>query len=135
MLLSLNIMLRMHDAKGTGLKRTWQKRVEALMLENRQVFEQWRLSATYPIVIEEVYITGESCLLDNEAVCAACKPIIDAFVSYGFIPDDSPKYVAHPIPFTERGRFPGLLIRFRPSPRAWGLIDDKTILHARAMTP
>lgn len=135
MLLSLNIMLRMHDAQGTGLKKTWQKRIEALMLENRHVFDQWRFSATYPIVIEEVYITGESRLLDNEAVCAACKPIIDAFVSYGFIPDDSPKYVAHPIPFTERGQFPGLLIRFRPSPRAWGLIEDNTISQARTMAP
>lgn len=133
MLLSLNIMLRLHDAQGTGLKKTWQKRIEALMYEHKAVYDQWRELATYPVVIEEIYITAESSLLDHEAVSAGCKPIIDAFVKNGFLPDDSPEYVAHPIPYTERGPSAGLLIRFRPSPRAWGLIQDETISHARTM--
>ncbi|MGE8065149.1 hypothetical protein [Pseudomonas sp. NPDC089569] len=133
MLLSLNIMLRLHDAQGTGLKRTWQKRIEALMYEHKATFDQWRAAATFPLVIEEIYITAESSLLDQEAVSAGCKPIIDAFVKNGFLPDDSPEYVAHPIPYTERGPSAGLLIRFRPSPRPWGLIQDETISHARTM--
>lgn len=133
MLLSLNIMLRLHDAQGTGLKKTWQKRIEALMYEHKAVYDQWREAATYPLVIEEIYITAESNLLDHEAVSAGCKPIIDAFVLHGFLPDDSPAYVAHPIPYTERGSSAGLLIRFRPSPRPWGLIHDETISHARTM--
>jgi hypothetical protein len=133
MLLSLNIMLRLHDAQGTGLKKTWQKRIEALMYEHKAAYDQWREAAAYPLVIEEIYITAESSLLDHESVSAGCKPIIDAFVMNGFLPDDSPAYVAHPIPYTERGSSAGLLIRFRPSPRAWGLIQDETIMHARTM--
>ncbi|WP_429380392.1 hypothetical protein [Pseudomonas laurylsulfatiphila] len=133
MLLSLNIMLRLHDAQGTGLKKTWQKRIEALMYEHKAIYERWRNAATYPVVIEEIYITAESSLLDHEAVSAGCKPIIDAFVKNGFLPDDSPAYVAHPIPYTERGSSAGLLIRFRPSPRPWGLIQDEAISHARKM--
>ncbi len=133
MLLSLNIMLRLHDAQGTGLKKTWQKRIEALMYEHKDAYDRWRAAATYPVIIEEIYITAESALLDHEAVSAGCKPIIDAFVTFGFLPDDSPAYVSHPIPYTERGPSAGLLIRFRPSPRAWGLIQDETISHARTM--
>lgn len=130
LLLSLNVMLRMHDAKGTGLKATWFKRVEALRFENIATIERWRSSVTFPIVVEEVYIT-KSNLLDNESVTAACKPVIDALVSNGILPDDSPAYIAHPISFTERGVTPGLYVRFRPSPKPWGLIDDATMELAR----
>lgn len=133
MLLSLNIMLRLHDAQSTGLKKTWEKRIQGMMYEHKAAYDQWRAAAAYPVVIEEIYISAETSLLDHESVSAACKPVIDAFVKNGFLPDDSPAYVAHPIPYTERGSSAGLLIRFRPSPRSWGLIQDETITHARTM--
>jgi hypothetical protein len=135
MLLGLNMMLRMHDAEATGLKKTWTKRIEALMYEGKQAYDEWRVAAVFPVIIDEVYLTGESVLLDNESVCASCKPIIDAFVTNGFLPDDSPTYVAHPIPYTERAKSPAVIIRFRSAIRPWGLIDDVTIQLAREMTP
>lgn len=135
MLLGLNMMLRMHDAESTGLKKTWMKRIEALMYEGKRSFDQWRAAAVYPVIIDEVYLTAESGLLDSESVCASCKPIIDAFVRNGFLPDDSPTYVSHPIPYTEKAAFSGLIIRFRPSPRPWGMIADETIQLARAIAP
>lgn len=132
-LVSLNIMLRVHDAKATSLKTTWFKRVECLRYLQKDVFEEWGRSARFPLVVEEVYITGEANLLDNESVAAACKPVIDAFVYNGFLPDDSPAYVAHPLPYTSRGTAPGLVICFRPTVRAWGLIEDSTIQVATSL--
>ncbi|WP_409286990.1 hypothetical protein [Pseudomonas guariconensis] len=130
-LLSLNVMLRNHDAKLTALKRTWVKRIEALKLESIEAFRRWRADAIYPIIVEEIYITPEASLLDHEAVTAGCKPVLDAFVKSGFLPDDSGRFIAHPIGFTERGKDSGLLICFRPTTKPWGLIDDLTIHSAR----
>jgi hypothetical protein len=132
-LLSLNTMLRVHDAKATSLKATWLKRIEALMYENRDLYNEWRQTAVYPLLVEEIYITGESSLLDHESVSAACKPVIDAFVSNGFLPDDDPKHVAQPLPYTERGETPGLVISFRPTEHPWGLISEATIRASRSM--
>lgn len=131
LLLSLNVMLRMHDASSTALKTTWTKRVEALRLQARSTLNDWTANAAYPVLVEEVYITPESNLLDHESVAAACKPILDAFVVNGFLPDDNGRFIAQPLAFTERGTESGLLIRFRPSPKPWGLIEDTTIEQAR----
>lgn len=132
-LLSLNVMLRNHDAKLTALKKTWVKRIEALKLESMESFCRWRADAIYPIIVEEIYITQEASLLDHEAVTAGCKPVLDAFVKNGFLPDDSGRFIAHPIGFTERGKVSGLLICFRPTTKPWGLIDDLTIHQARTL--
>ncbi|MBM5458935.1 hypothetical protein H8F21_15315 [Pseudomonas sp. P66] len=131
LLLSLNVMLRMHDAKSTSLKSTWLKRIEALRLEGRGTFSDWIANASFPVLVEEVYITPESNLLDHEAVAAACKPILDAFVVNGFLPDDNGRYIAQPLAYTERGADSGLLIRFLPTQKPWGLIDDTTMELAR----
>lgn len=132
MLLSLNTMLRAHNAKTTALKATWLKRVEALKLSNLADFTLWTQSVSrYPVVVEEVYITGESNVMDHESVAAACKPILDAFVKTGFLPDDSGKFIAQPLAYTERGDAFGLMIRFRPVPNRWGHIECEAILSAR----
>ncbi|HHH9441235.1 TPA: hypothetical protein ACP32N_003172 [Pseudomonas aeruginosa] len=132
-LLSLNNMLRVHDAKATALKATWFKRIEALMYMNQALYAAWRQAMVFPLLVEEIYITGESRLLDHESVSAACKPVIDAFVANGFLPDDDPKHIAQPLPYTERGETSGLIICFRPTDRPWGLISDNTIRAARSM--
>jgi len=131
LLLSLNVMIRTHDAQGTALKSTWRKRVEALRFEHPLVYKEWLKVVRYPLIVEEVYITPESNLLDVEAVGAGCKPIIDAFVKAGFLMDDSTRYIAQPLPYTERGKRGGLILRFKPSPAPWGLIDDSTMDLAR----
>lgn len=132
LLLGLNVMLRVHDASSTSLKATWLTRIEALRLEWPSQYSAWLKNVTYPLVVEEVYISPESRLLDHESVTAACKPILDAFVANGFLPDDNGRVISQPLPFTERGTDSGLLIRFRPSPRPWGYIDDWTIEQARS---
>lgn len=134
-LLGLNMMLRMHDAKGTQLKATWRKRVEALTYENRNVQKLWVEASKFPLIVEEVYVTAENMTLDSESVCAGCKPIIDAFVRCGWIPDDSTQYLAHPIPYTFRGSRPGVVITFRPAPEPYGLICKSTIAAANAIKP
>ncbi len=126
-LLGLNIMLRMHDAQGTSLKNTWFKRVQALTYDNHEVFSKWRDTVNFPLIVEEVYVTAESTPLDSESVCAACKPIIDSFVRCGWLPDDSTRYISHPIPYTFRGANSGVIITLRPSPEAHGLISATTI--------
>ncbi|QHF00625.1 hypothetical protein LCG56_28060 (plasmid) [Pseudomonas cannabina pv. alisalensis] len=131
LLLGLNVMLRVHDAKSTALKVTWVKRIEAMKLEGMPVFKEWLAHAEYPVVVEEIYITPEGSLLDHESVAAACKPVLDAFVVNGFLPDDNGQFIAHPIAFTERGQNHGLLIRFKPTSKPWGLIDDDTMHRAR----
>lgn len=132
-LLSLNVSLRMFDAKATKLKTTWKERIRALRYENQKVFDLWQASAKYPVVVEEVYITAENQVLDSESVCAACKPIIDAFVRAGFIPDDDPAHILHPIPFTKRGTNSGIVIRFFPAPSAHGLISTAAMNAAHAL--
>lgn len=131
LLLGLNLMLRVHDAKSTSLKVTWVKRIEAMKVEGMPIFKDWLAHAEYPVIVEEIYITPEVRLLDHESVAAACKPILDAFVVNGFLPDDNGQFIAHPLAFTERGQHHGLLIRFKPTPKPWGLIDDDTMLRAR----
>lgn len=131
MLLGLNVMLRVHNAKSTSLKATWLKRVEALRWESSAAFQNWLANAQYPVLVEEVYISGESTLLDHESVAAACKPVIDAFVVAGFLPDDNGRFVAQPLAYTERGDVCGVFIRFKPTPRPWGFIDDGSIEQAR----
>lgn len=132
MLLSLNTMLRVHNAKTTALKATWLKRVEALKLSNLAEFSLWTQSVSrYPVVVEEVYITGESHVMDHESVAAACKPILDAFVQNGFLPDDSGQFIAQPLAYSERGAAFGLMIRFRPVPNRWGHIECEAIVNAR----
>lgn len=131
-LLGHNVMLRTHNAKAKGLKDTWNERVRAVCLENRDAIKQWQDEVTFPLIAEEVYVTGESSMLDTEAVCASCKPVIDALVKFGsVIPDDSRKYLSQPIAYTERGHSPTLVISFKPSPRPWGFIDDETVSIAR----
>ena len=133
LLLSLNVMLRTHDAAGTALKATWQKRVEALRLENAVTFRTWIDTAAFPLLVEEIYVTPEAGLLDVESVSGGCKPIIDAFVSCGFLPDDSRGFIAQPLAYTERGTTGGLMLRFTPSPRPWGLIADASVERAREL--
>lgn len=132
LLLGLNFMLRVHDAKSTSLKITWAKRIDAMKLQGMPVFKKWQAHAKYPLIVEEVYITPEARLLDHESVAAACKPILDAFVASGFLPDDDGRFIAHPVAFTERGQTNGLVIRFKPTSKPWGLIDDDTMLKARS---
>lgn len=133
MLLSLNTSLRMHDSKATAVKGTWCKRVEALLFTDRATFTSWKEGARFPVVIEEVYATGENRCLDSEAVTAACKPIIDALVQHGFLPDDSPAFVAQPVGYTYRQKPSGLVIRFRPAPKPWGLITDEAMQAAESL--
>lgn len=130
-LLGLNVMLRLHHAKGTALKATWRKRIEALCIAQRPELVNWLRVVSYPIIVEEVYVTPENNLLDAESVAASCKAIIDALVICGFLPDDSLSYISHPIAFTERGSRSGLFLRLKPSPKPWGLIDDSTMAWAR----
>ena len=130
-LLSLNVSLRLFDAKQTKLKKTWKERIRALLYENPAVFSQWHAAARFPVIVEEVYITGESQCLDSESVSASCKPVIDALVIAGILPDDDPKHVVHPIPFTKRGANPGLVIRLYPSPSEHGLISVEAMAAAR----
>lgn len=130
-LLGLNVSLRMHDARSTKLKTTWLKRIEALMLTNIRTYDEWKKRAVFPLVVEEVYATGESACLDVESVTAACKPIIDALVRMRFIPDDSRDYICQPIGYTYRQRPHGLVITLKPSPKPWGLISDATMEIAR----
>ncbi len=134
-ILGLNPMLRMHDAKASKLKQTWRKRIEALMYENRPTYDAWRESARFPLIVEQVYITAESACLDTEAVCAGCKPIVDAFVRAGFLPDDDTKHIAHPIPYTRRGANSGIVICFRPAPAPWGLVNSATMAVADKIPP
>ena len=134
-LLAMNLMMRMHDAKASGLKATWHERVRALVLENRTLIEQWKEKVTFPLLVEEVYITSESALLDTESVAASCKPIIDAIVRNGVIPDDSSKFLSQPLPYTERGKESVLVLCFRPSPRPWGFIQDETVNFSRSLLP
>lgn len=134
-LLSLNVSLRVFDAKATRLKNTWKKRIEALRYENQDVFDQWRSTARYPVIVEEVYITAERTCLDSESVCAACKPIIDAFVAVGFIPNDDPQHILHPIPLTRRGANAGIVLRFFPAPAEYGLISTEAMQAALDIPP
>ncbi|MPQ69270.1 hypothetical protein [Pseudomonas sp. MWU12-2323] len=132
-LLSHNTSLRMHSAKTTKLKTTWLKRIEALMLTNLTVYDRWKENqkGAFPLVVEEVYATGENNCLDVESVTAACKPIIDALVRTRFIPDDSPDYIAQPISYTFRQPNNGLVLVLRPAPKPWGEISDSTMDRAR----
>lgn len=132
-LLSHNLSLRMHNAKTTQLKATWLKRIEALMLTNMKIYDLWKQRATYPLVVEEVYATGENVCLDTESVTAACKPIIDALVRVRFIPDDKPEFIAQPIAYTYRQINKGLVLVLRPAPKPWGEISDATMDCARVM--
>lgn len=134
-LLSLNTSLRMHHAKQTKLKTTWVKRIEALMLLNISVYDQWKAnhSKAFPLIVEEVYATGQSSCLDVESVTAACKPIIDALVRTRFIPDDKPEYIAQPIAYTFRQPANGLVLVLRPAPKPWGEISDSTMEIAKCM--
>lgn len=88
-LLSHNTSLRMHNVKAAKLKTTWLKRIEALMLTNLVLYDRWKENqkGAFPLVVEEVYATGENNCLDVESVTAACKPIIDALVRVRFIPE------------------------------------------------
>lgn len=132
-LLSHNVAIRMHDAKLTQLKATWQKRMEALMLTNMATYDLWKQNQAraFPLVIEEVYASGEGNMLDVESVVSACKPIIDALVRTRFIPDDKREYVAQPIGYTFKQSNPGLVLVLRPAPKPWGEILDSTIDRAR----
>jgi len=132
-LLGENISLRMHNAKATQLKKTWLKRIEALMLLNIGVYDRWKANQerAFPLIVEEVYATSERHCLDVESVCAACKPIIDALVRTRFIPDDKSEYIAQPIAYTFRQPNNGLVLVFRPAPKPWGAIQDSTIELAR----
>lgn len=132
MLLSLNVSLRMHDAKASSLKETWKKRIQAVVLENRALIYAWQQRCCFPLIVEEVYITAESALLDTEAVAAACKPVIDALVFNRVVPDDNCKFICQPLAYTERGPSPALLISLKPSPKPWGFIDDASVELARA---
>lgn len=134
-LLSLNVALRTHDAQLTQLKRTWLKRAQALMLEHRQVYESWKLNQVsgFPFVVEEVYATDESHRLDVESVVASCKPIIDALVKVGFIPDDGPDFIAQPIAYTFKQKNGGLVLVFRPGLKPWGAIRDSTMAVAASL--
>lgn len=134
-LLSLNVSLRVFDAKATKLKNTWKERIKALRYENQAVFNQWKATAKFPVIVEEVYITAESACLDSESVCAACKPIIDAFVVAGFLPDDDPQHILHPIPITRRGSNAGIVLRFFPSPTEHGLISAAAMQAALSIPP
>lgn len=136
-LLSHNTALRMHDAKQSQLKTTWLKRIEALMILNKEVYDRWkgRTKKGFPLVVEEVYATGHAQCLDVEAVTAACKPIIDALVRTRFIPDDSREYIAQPVAYTYRQQPSGLVLVFRPAPKPWGVISDATMDIARGMPP
>ncbi|MFL1449326.1 hypothetical protein ACI77O_13095 [Pseudomonas tritici] len=132
-LLSHNVASRLHDAKLTSLKNTWLKRMQALMLTNMATYDTWKLNQgrAFPLIIEEVYASGESALLDVEAVVAACKPIVDALVRTRFLPDDKPAYIAQPIAFTYRQPNRGLVLVLRPAPKPWGEIFDSTMEQAR----
>lgn len=134
-LLSHNTSLRMHNAKQTQLKNTWLKRIEALMLTNLATYDQWKLNQgrAFPLLVEEVYATGEGCCLDTESVAAACKPIIDALVRTRFIPDDRAEFIAQPIAYTYRQRANGLVLVLRPAPKPWGLISDTTMAVAQGI--
>lgn len=134
-LLSLNTSLRMHHAKQTKLKTTWLKRVEALMLLNISVYDQWKAnhSRAFPLIVEEVYATSKPNCLDVESVTAACKPIIDALVRTRFIPDDKPEFIAQPIAYTFRQPANGLVLVLRPAPKPWGEISDNTMEIAKRM--
>jgi hypothetical protein len=134
-LLSHNISLRMHNAKTTQLKTTWLKRIQALMLTNLVLYDRWkeRQVGAFPLVVEEVYATGESNCLDVESVTAACKPIIDALVRVRFIPDDKAEFIAQPIAYTFRQPNNGLVLVLRPAPKPWGEIFDSTMDRARLM--
>tara|TARA_R110002124_G_scaffold128157_11_gene288651 strand:+ start:3781 stop:4440 length:660 start_codon:yes stop_codon:yes gene_type:complete len=133
-LLGLNISLRMHDAKATEIKEVWLKRVADLVLMNRPIVKRWIERACYPIIIEEVYATTESSLLDSESVTASCKAVIDVFIKCGLIPDDSPKFVAQPIGYTYRQKPGGLIITFRPTANPWGAIGESTLLKAKSLS-
>jgi hypothetical protein len=134
-LLSLNTTLRLHNAKQTQLKATWLKRIEALMLTNMFTYDLWKQNQgrAFPLVVEEVYATGESNCLDVESVTAACKPIIDALVRVRFLPDDKPEFIAQPIAYTFRQHNNGLVLVFRPAPKPWGEISDSTMERARSI--
>jgi hypothetical protein len=132
-LLSLNVSLRLFDAKATSLKKTWKERIRALHYENPAVFRQWKESAKYPVIVEEVYITGESQCLDSESVTASCKPIIDSLVVAGILPDDDPRHIVHPIPYTKRGANPGIVIRLYPAPGDHGLITQAAMEAAHSI--
>lgn len=133
MLISLNVSLRMHDAKSTILKSIWQERVRALVLTNRPVCAAWLKHVKYPVIVEEIYATTEANCLDVESVTAGCKPIIDALVKGGLLPDDSPKYVAQPIGFTYRQPRGGVVITLRQTDKPWGAINDQTIRVAEGL--
>ena len=132
-LLSHNTSLRMHDAKTSKLKATWFKRIEALMLTNLEIYDRWKTSARFPLIVEEVYATPEANCLDVEAVTAGCKPIIDALVRTRFIPDDSVEFIAQPIVYTFRQRPHGLILRLKPAPKPWGAISDVAMEAAKAI--
>ncbi|MCF5371315.1 hypothetical protein [Pseudomonas syringae] len=137
MLLSHNTSLRMHDAKQTKLKTTWHKRIEALMLTNMAIYERWKVNQknAFPLIVEEVYATGEHMCLDTEAVVASCKHVIDALVRVQFIPDDKPEFIAQPIAYTFRQPNNGLVLVLRPAPKPWGEIWDSTMEIARCIPP
>jgi len=99
----------------------------------RYRFTQWKACARYPVIVEEVYITGESQCLDSESVAASCKPVIDALVVAGILPDDDPAHIVHPIPFTRRGSNPGIVIRLYPAPTEHGLITAAAMAAASAI--
>jgi len=134
-LLSHNVSLRMHNAKTTQLKSTWLKRMEALMVMNLTVYDSWKknLHRAFPLLVEEVYATGEAHCLDVESVYAGCKPIIDALVRTKFIPDDKVEFIAQPIAYTYRQLNKGLVLVLRPAPKPWGLIDDRTMQIAKSI--
>lgn len=133
MILGLNTSLRMHDAHQTKLKTTWFKRVEAMRYLWASEVQQWIESATYPVIIEEIYATSENICLDVEGFTSGCKPIVDALVHNGILPDDSPKYVAQPLGYTFRQKNRGVVIRLVPTTKAWGRIDDSSIDAAKAI--
>ena len=134
-LLNQNMALRMHNAKQSMLKTTWIKRIEALMILNMQVYDLWKVNQqrAFPLILEEVYATGEGTCLDVESVVAACKPVVDALVRVKFIPDDSREYIAQPIAYTFRQPNNGLVLVLRPSPRPWGMVSDSSMALAQSL--
>jgi hypothetical protein len=134
-LLSHNVSLRMHNAKTTQLKSTWSKRMEALMVMNLSAYDRWKKNQhrAFPLLVEEVYASGEAHCLDVESVYAGCKPIIDALVRTKFIPDDKVEFIAQLIAYTYRQPNKGLVLVLRPAPKPWGLINDRTMQIAKSI--
>jgi hypothetical protein len=126
-LLSLNTLLRTHDAEVTAYKRAWATRVSNLALAHRRAALAWRAATPAPLILEAIRIRRDGRCLDADAQVGSLKYVIDGLVGSGLLPDDSQQHLIHVLPISVPGDGNDLHLVLRPAPSPYGHISPATL--------